>query len=55
MCIVENLGRNKWLGLLILVPIVNLVYMGVLAFSKQESQADEHDQADMSGQEWKPD
>jgi hypothetical protein len=55
MCIVENLGRNKWLGLLILVPIVNLVYMGVLAFSKQESQADEHDQADMSGQEWTPD
>ena len=36
MCIVENLGRNKWLGLLMLVPIVNLVYIGVLAFSNQE-------------------
>jgi hypothetical protein len=53
MCIAENLGRNKWLGLLMLVPIVNLVYIGVLAFSKQEQQADEHDQADLSGQEWK--
>ena len=53
MCIVENLGRNKWLGLLILVPIVNLVYIGVLAFSKQEQQSAEHDQVDMSGQEWK--
>jgi magnesium-transporting ATPase (P-type) len=54
MCIVENLGRNKWLGLLMLVPIINLVYMGILAFSKQEHQADSHDQADVSGQEWKP-
>ncbi len=33
MCIVENLGRNKWLGLLMLVPVVNIVYMVVLAFS----------------------
>jgi len=55
MCIVENLGRNKWLGLLILIPIVSLVYIGVLAFSKQEQQADPHDQGDMSGQEWRPD
>jgi hypothetical protein len=60
MCITENLGRNKWLGLLTLVPIVGFVYIGVLAFSKQEHQADEHDQADLSGQdlsgqEWKPD
>jgi len=54
MCIVENLGRNKWLGLLMLVPIVNLVYIGVLAFSKEEQQADSHDTSDRSGQEWKP-
>lgn len=42
MCITENLGRNKWLGLLILVPIVSLVYIGVLAFSKQEQLAYSH-------------
>jgi hypothetical protein len=54
MCIVENLGRNKWLGLLILIPIVNLVYIGVLAFSEQEQKADSHGNADVSGQEWKP-
>lgn len=36
MCITENLGKNKWLGLLILVPIANLVWIGVLAFSKSE-------------------
>lgn len=34
MCIVENLGKNKWLGLLMLVPLVNLVFMAILAFSK---------------------
>lgn len=55
MCIVENLGRNKWLGLLILIPLVGLIYLGVLAFSKQEQQSGQHDQGDMSGQEWKPD
>ena len=36
MCICENLGRNKWLGLLTLVPVVNLILPGVLAFSKSE-------------------
>jgi hypothetical protein len=36
MCICENLGRNKWLGLLILVPIVSLILPGILAFSKNE-------------------
>ena len=36
MCICENLGRNKWLGLLTLVPVVNLILPGVLAFSKNE-------------------
>jgi hypothetical protein len=54
MCIVENLGRNKWLGLLILVPIFSLVYIGVLAFSKQEQQSESSGQSDKSGQEWKP-
>ena len=37
MCIAENLGRNKWLGLLMLLPIVNFVFIGVLAFSKEET------------------
>jgi len=37
MCITENLGRNKWLGLLMLLPIVNFVLMGVLAFSKEDA------------------
>lgn len=37
MCITENLGRNKWLGLLLLVPIAGFVWMGILAFSKSES------------------
>ena len=37
MCITENLGKNKWLGLLLLVPIAGFVWMGILAFSKSES------------------
>jgi len=41
MCITENLGRNKWLGLLILIPVISLVFMGVLAFSKQEQPAEQ--------------
>ncbi len=36
MCIAENLGKNKWLGLLTLVPIANLILPAVLAFSKKE-------------------
>jgi hypothetical protein len=36
ICITENLGKNKWLGLLMLVPIVNLIFPAILAFSKQE-------------------
>lgn len=36
MCISENIGKNRWLGLLILVPIANLFYPAVLAFSKIE-------------------
>ncbi len=36
MCISENIGKNRWLGLLMLVPIANLFYPAVLAFSKIE-------------------
>ena len=36
MCICENLGRNKWLGLLIMVPVVSLILPGVLAFSRKD-------------------
>ena len=36
MCITANLGRNKWLGLLIVLPIVNFIWMGILAFSKDQ-------------------
>jgi hypothetical protein len=34
VCITENLGRNKWLGLLMLLPVINVVFLGILAFSK---------------------
>lgn len=37
ICIVENLGRNKMLGLLMLIPVVNLIFLGFLAFSKEEN------------------
>lgn len=37
ICITENVGKNKWLGLLMLVPIVNLIFLAILAFSKQEN------------------
>ncbi|MBI5633078.1 MAG: tetratricopeptide repeat protein [Nitrospirae bacterium] len=36
MCVTENLGKNKWLGLLILVPLLGFLYPGWLAFSKSE-------------------
>ncbi len=36
MCIAENMGRNKMLGLLVLVPVANLLLMGMLAFTKKE-------------------
>jgi len=34
MCITENLGLNKFLGLLTLVPAVNVIFVCYLAFSK---------------------
>ncbi len=36
MLITENLGKNKWLGLLMLVPIANLIFPAILAFSKDD-------------------
>jgi hypothetical protein len=35
MCIAENLGMSKVFGLLMLIPVVNLVFLGVLAFSSK--------------------
>jgi hypothetical protein len=34
MLVTENLGKNKWLGLLMLVPFVNFFFLAYLAFSK---------------------
>lgn len=34
MCITENLGKNKMLALLLIVPVVNLGFLGYLAFGK---------------------
>ena len=34
MCISENRGKSKWLGLLILIPTADLVLYGILAFSR---------------------
>ncbi len=39
MCISENMGKNKMLGLLALVPVANLILMGMLAFTKKEGEA----------------
>lgn len=37
MCISEKAGKNRWLGLLMLIPIINFFYSAVLAFSRLES------------------
>jgi Family of unknown function (DUF5684) len=37
ICITENLGKNKWLGLLMMIPIVNFIFLGILAFSAREA------------------
>jgi hypothetical protein len=34
MCITENLGKNKWLGVLMIVPFVSILFPYYLAFSK---------------------
>ncbi len=44
MRICERLGFSKWLGLLMIVPIANLVLLGFLAFS-HGSQSGVHQQA----------
>ncbi len=36
MCITHNVGKNRWLGLLMLVPVAMLVFPAYLAFSKYE-------------------
>jgi len=36
MRICERLGFSKWLGLLMIVPLANLVLLGILAFSKNQ-------------------
>jgi hypothetical protein len=35
MLITHNLGKNRWLGLLMIVPIANIIFPGFLAFSKE--------------------
>ena len=37
LCITENMEKNKWLGLLTLLPIVNLVFIAWLALQKGPS------------------
>ena len=37
ICITENVGKNKWLGLLMIVPVVNLIFPAILAFSKHDN------------------
>ncbi len=39
MLITENLGKSRWLGLLVLLPVIQLVWLGILAFSKTENKA----------------
>lgn len=39
MCISERLGANKWLGLLVLLPIVQFVYPAWLAFKRDQMRA----------------
>lgn len=37
MCIAENIGKSKWLGLIVLIPYLGaLILLGLLAFSKTE-------------------
>jgi hypothetical protein len=36
MCITQNIGKNRWLGILMLVPVVMIVFPAFLAFSKDQ-------------------
>lgn len=45
MLTTENLGKNRWLGLLMFVPIANLIWIAILAFSKTETETDAFDAA----------
>jgi hypothetical protein len=35
ICITENLGKNRLMGLLMLLPLINLLFLGFLAFSRE--------------------
>lgn len=37
MAIAKNLGKPDWLGILMIIPIANLILPGYLAFSENES------------------
>ncbi len=39
MAIAERLGKPSWLGILMIIPIANVILPGYLAFSKSEGQA----------------
>lgn len=39
MGIAERLGKPSWLGILMIIPIANVILPGYLAFSKSEGQA----------------
>ncbi len=41
ICITENMEKNKWLGLLSIVPVANLVFMAWLAMQKGPSRLSE--------------
>ena len=41
MCLTERMGKDKWLGLLTLVPVVNLFFVGWLAFQKGSAKSSE--------------
>jgi hypothetical protein len=43
MCVTERMGKDKWLGLLTLVPVVNFIFMGWLAFQKGSPEPSEEE------------
>jgi hypothetical protein len=46
MCVTNNLGKNKWLGLLMIVPVVNIIYPGCLAFVKDRAPSETEAEAE---------